>query len=25
VEGVRLNPGFEKGEHGTWTVRSGKG
>ena len=25
VEGVRLNPGFEKGEHGTWTVRRGKG
>jgi hypothetical protein len=25
LEGVRLNPGFEKGEHGTWTVGRGKG
>jgi hypothetical protein len=25
VEVVRLNPGFEKGEHVTWTVGPGKG
>jgi hypothetical protein len=25
VEGVRLNPGFEKGEHVTWTAGPGKG
>ena len=25
VEGVRLDPGLQKGKHGTWTVGRGKG